>query len=833
LLTDLSPLMLRRLITLTLRTLRNRLGYTLIGGLGLTVALACTGLVALYLQFETSYDAFHDGADRIGRVFATANDRAPLDGYKKMNGLVAQRTQERVTGIEAATALDAHSRPVYLRGPEQEARGTERVRLPEYQSYFVPASDGFLRVFDGYEVLQGTRTEALQAPGEAVITRSMAERLFGTADAVGRSFTLFFGAADLGARDTDDNRETLTVRAVTADPPTRSHLGYQIVYSVPTSSFTSWTGAFTYFRLAPEADRETVLGEVLPAWNSLYPDKRPTDEYRAVFEPITDIHLNRTDTRYLWALGLLAVVILVVAGANYTNLAAAMYAGRSREVGARKALGAGTGQVGRQFVFESVVLALLCVPVAMGLASALTPAFNRLMDTAIAVPATRPLAWLGMAVGAALFGAVAGAYPAWGVARRSVPALFEGSDFGRSGRGGLTVRRGLVVAQFALFIALGSAAVLMQQQVRLLQTADLGFDASGVVEITNGAALIGGQTQNGGGRDVSQSRAFQRELARNPAVKAIATGQRFLRGQEYGLSFKRTDGETTPTVEANPVFVDPNALSVLGIQTRGPYFRTPPAERRDSVAVVTPEVLAELGCEEEQLGSSCRIRNNAPDEVTPSLPVVGVAENVWFGPVSGRDRPNVFYLIDQENRTFRLRHNVFVRFAEGVPRSEQVQALEATWATFAPDIPLQYEVLTDRIASFYAQDRRLRTLSFGLTGVAMALVLLGLLAIVAYLTRLRLKEVAIRKALGATVPSILRLLNREFVVLVGVAFVLGSALSYLAMSEWLSGFATRIDVSPLVFLAVGIVALLLSVAAVSVQSLSAARVDPARVLRSE
>jgi putative ABC transport system permease protein len=133
----------------------------------------------------------------------------------------------------------------------------------------------------------------------------------------------------------------------------------------------------------------------------------------------------------------------------------------------------------------------------------------------------------------------------------------------------------------------------------------------------------------------------------------------------------------------------------------------------------------------------------------------------------------------------------------------------------------------------YPQDRRLRTLSVGLTGVAMALVVLGLLAMTAYLTRLRLKEVAIRKALGATIPSILRLLNREFVALVGVAFVLGSALSYLAISEWLAGFATRIDVSPVVFLAVGAGALLLSVAAVSAQSFSAAQVDPARVLRSE
>jgi putative ABC transport system permease protein len=825
--------MLRRLLTLTVRTLRRRLGYTLIGGLGLVVALACACLVTLYLRHETSYDAFHDGAERIGRVFATAKDRAPLDGYRKMNALVAQRTQEQVAGIDAATALDAHSRPVYLRGPEQEARGTGRIRLPENEAYFVPSGDGFLQVFEGFETIHGDRASALQGPGEAVITRSAAERLFGTADAVGRSFTLFFGTADLGARDTDDNRETLTVRAVTADPPARSHLSYQVVYSAPKPSFTGWSGAFTYFKLTPGADREAVLGAVLPAWNSIISNQRPTDEYRAVFEPVTDIHLNQTDTRYLWALGILAVVILVVAGANYTNLAAAMYAGRSREVGARKALGAGDGEVARQFVFESVALALFCVPPAMAAASALTPPFNRLMGTAVAVPAALPTAWVGLALGAALFGAAAGAYPAWIVARRPTPALFEGSDFGRSGRGGLTVRRGLVIAQFALFIALGSAAVLMQQQVRLLQTVDLGFDPAGVVEVTNGSALIERDTPDSRRWNVSASRAFQRALQRNPDVEAVTTGGQFLRSQEYTTPFARTDAEDTPTVEANPVFVSPDALGVLRIEARGPYFRRPAAERRDSVAVVTPEVLAQIGCDEALLGSSCRIRLDAGNEVDPSVPVVGVADAVRFGPVGAADEPNVFYLIDQERRSFRLRHDVFVRFRDGVPRGDQIQVMKEAWSRVAPDVPMQYTVLSEQVASFYDQDRRLRTLSFTLTGIALVLVVLGLLAITAYLTRLRLKEVAIRKALGATATSILGLLNREFVVLVGVAFVVGSALSYLAMSEWLSGFATRIDVSPLVFVAVGAGALALAVAAVSAQSLSAARLNPARVLQSE
>lgn len=165
-------------------------------------------------------------------------------------------------------------------------------------------------------------------------------------------------------------------------------------------------------------------------------------------------------------------------------------------------------------------------------------------------------------------------------------------------------------------------------------------------------------------------------------------------------------------------------------------------------------------------------------------------------------------------------------------RSEQREVLEATRASFVPDRPLQVEVLADRIDAFYAPDRRLRTLSMGLTGIAMVLLVLGLLAITAYLTRLRLKEVTIRKAPGASVGSILRLLNREFAALVAVAFAFGTTGAYLLMSEWLSGFATRISISPLVLVAVGLGAFGLAVAPVTTQSLSAARINPASVLQS-
>jgi putative ABC transport system permease protein len=455
------------------------------------------------------------------------------------------------------------------------------------------------------------------------------------------------------------------------------------------------------------------------------------------------------------------------------------------------------------------------------------------MDTQLPVLGAAPLAWAGLMAGAAVLGAVAGVYPAWGVARRSVPSLFEGSSFGRGQ--GLTVRRGLVVAQFALLIALGSTAVLMQQQMTFLQSQDLGFRPSGLVEITNGGALTSSADPDRSyldRRTVSQSQAFQRELARSPLVEAVTSGRTFLSEQQSGPQFRRDANPSAPAFRATWSALNPDAPRVIGLTPKaGAYFDRPLGERRDSVALVNPQALDRLGCDADDL-SDCRVYTDWSDRLS-GVPVVGVVENARFSSLRYGTDPLILFLFDQTSRRGSGRHDLFVRFRDEVSRDRQAKLIEATWDRFLPGRSVEYEVLAERIDAFYAQDQRLRTLGLSLAGVALVLVVLGLLAITAYLTRLRLKEVAIRKALGASVASILALLNREFVGLVGMAFVLGSTAGYFAMHEWLAGFATRIDVSPVVFLAIGAGALLLSVVAVSAQSLTAVRVDPARVLRSE
>lgn len=830
--------MLRSSLRLALRTLRRRLGYTLINGLGLTVALACAGLVGSYLWTETTYDSFHDDAEDVARLYAVDRDDAS-SRYSRLNGLLGRALKDQVAGIEGVSALHNHDRAVYLRrsGDGGSSGAATGLQIPNMGAFFVPTGDAFLEVFGGFEVLRGDTT-VFERPGQALVTASTARRLFGTTDVVGRSVTLNLGTDQFPGYQTDGSDESLTIGAVAADPPARSHLQFDLVYSVDASRLTSdWLGAFTYVEFSPGADRAALLETAIPVMTRLMGDY--ASEWRAAVEPLTSIHLHTsnsrplsrpTDVGYLWALGLLVLVILGVAGINYTNLTAVMYAGRSREVGARKALGARSGQVARQFVVESVVLALLCVPLAVGLASALTPAFNRLMDTRLPQVVGSFPAWLSIGMGALLLGVAAGLYPAGGVAGRSVPQLFEGSVFGR--RRGWGVRQTLVVVQFAIFVALGSGAVLMQQQIGLLQTTDLGFEPAGLVEISNGEALtrVPGESEDvyTDRRIVSTSQAFQRELAGHPAVQSVSSGFSPVSADRRQLTVRRAGASTE--IEANWSYLSPNALEVLEVEPNaGAYFQRPPSQRRDSVAVVNQSALDALGCTVDQL-SDCRIELFFPEA---PLSVVGVIENPRFTSLRTASGPFVMVLLDQDRRPYRAHHDVFVRFRPGVPRAEQTQLIETTWDQFAPAQPLDYEILTDRIADYYAQDRRLRTLGLSLTGVALVLVVLGLFSMAVYLTRLRRKEVAIRKALGATATSILRLLNREFVLLTGVATVLGSVAGYLAMDRWLARFATRINISPFVFLGIGAGALLLAVAAVSVQALPAARIDPAQVLRSE
>jgi hypothetical protein len=493
-----------------------------------------------------------------------------------------------------------------------------------------------------------------------------------------------------------------------------------------------------------------------------------------------------------------------------------MVADRGAEVGVRKSVGADVGQVTRQLLAESVVLAGLCVVPALLLVSALRPGFNALMDTSLASVWQTPWAW-GLVVGlAALIGLSASVYPALVMARKAAPRLLQGSVFGR--RQNVSVRYGLVVVQFGLLIALVSGAVLVNQQLRFIQTKDLGFQRENVLQISNGNALAE-RTDDGAFVSPKYDQLRQRLLERT-AVQNVSTLTRTPGEFWYEQTF-RPATDTAQAVQAPVLRADHHVFATLGIEPAGgAYFDRPLEERTDAVLV------------SEAFARAAGPGSAAPEAVLDAdgnrIAVNGTFKDLNFFSLRQAAAP----LVIAPRSEVPYASRILVRTAPGQV-AEAVGAVQQVWGDLVPDTPMQYAFLDDQVAQLYAQDRRFATLSLGLAGLAGVLAVLGLLSVAAYMARLRVKEIGIRKALGASVGSILVRLNREFVALVGVALLAGAPLAWWAVSAWLDGFAYRIAVHPLVFLGVGGGALLVAIAAVTAQSLSAARVDPAQVLRNE
>ena len=794
-------------LALALRSLRRRARYALTNGLGLTLGLASALLVTLYLGHELRFDAFHPDAERVHRLYKEIEGRT--DRYALENPFLGGELEAGVASIAAHTAFSPNFRPAFVEV------GDRRFQQDRKTVFYLKAGDAFFDVFGGFEMLQGDPASALAQPDRAILTDATAQRYFGTGYGTILGETLRLGDA------------TLTVSGVVR-VPTRSHLQFDILQSYAEHAGSNSTH-YTYLKLTPGTSPDAVRTQIDATYAAVYGQLErgfPPERVSYGLESLTDIHLHTTvarpittptDVRYLWAFGLLGVIVLLVAGVNYTNLAVVMSADRSAEVGARKALGALPQQITKQLLMESGLLALLCAPVALGVVAALRPAFNGLMGTQMANPLVTPWAWAAVLGLALLVGLGAGCYPAFVMARKSTPDLFDGSAFGR--QRGISVRHGLIAAQFGVLIALVSGAVLVNQQLRFIQTKDLGFEREHVLQITNGNALAE-QDDEGNWRSPKYTQLRQRLLQRS-AVQGVSTLTRTPGEFWYEQTFHPV-GDTSRTIQAPVLRTDPHIFETLGIKPAGgAYFERHPADRPARALLLSTAFV-------RQLGTSGKALPDAILSGSRRVDVSGAFESINF--FSLRQEAGPLAIVPQEEVAYPSR--VLIRTAPGA-LSATVDAVEQIWGELAPNTPLQYTFLDDQVAQLYAQDRRFATLSLGLAGLAGVLAVLGLTAVAAYMARLRVKEIGIRKALGASVGSILVLLNREFVMLVGVALVGGGPLAWWAVDAWLSGFAYRIDVSPLVFLGVGLGALLLAVGAVTWQSVSTARVDPARVLRSE
>ncbi len=794
--------MLKNYLTIALRNLRRHKGYTAINAGGLAVGLATCLLIVLWVQHELSYDRFHAEAERIYRVLYIAEGE---DGSEEA---LAQTPRPLASALDSAFA--AVERAVRInRNPGVVRRGAQ-----SFREEITFADDGFFQMFS-FPLERGDARTALRAPNTAVLSTPAAQKYFGDENPVGQRLSVRLGGAFYD----------VTVTGVAAPLPENSSIRFDVL--LPLNEQSAYRTAFAndnwgtlsprlYVQLAsPKA--AIALSEQIPAFiERSIPEGFHAKQLR--LQPLAEVHRTpsvtgglapTSDPSYAYILIGIALVVLLMACINFTTLAVGRSAGRVREVGIRKVMGAVRAQLMRQFWGEALLMSALAFLLSVALARLALPFFNALAGTRLHLGAwTDPVM---LSVGTGLFllvGLVAGGYPAVYLSRFEPTEVLTGR-FRVGGRSRFTAA--LLVVQLTVSTALIICTLFMGQQLHLLQTRNLGFEQEQVVR-------LGVPPQEG----VTLWERMQQALADEPRVQSVAASWNQIGGGE-GVGFNRLPTTAgAQEIEAASFKVSPGALETLDLalaQGRPLSASKGKGEQAAPQVVVNEAFVKEMGWD-DPLGRRVSVLFGVQD-----APIVGVVKDFHFESLHEKIRPLV---IDMSGPFSTL----YVRFAAGDPQTA-LRTVEVAWNQVAPELPFAFTFLDEAVEQQYrAETRWTRTVTTA-SVLAIFIACLGLFGLAAFAAERRRKEIGIRKVLGASVASVVGLLSKDFLKLVLIAFVVAAPVAYVAMRRWLEDFAYRVELSPWLFLAAGAAALGIALATVSVQAVRAALADPVEALRSE
>jgi putative ABC transport system permease protein len=790
--------MLRNYLVLALRNLGRHPGYAFINVAGLAMGVACCILILLFVRDELSYDRFNEKADRIVRttLFIPQLDRH-IEVTPTIVGPLFERSFPEVETSVRVYDIGRFRKVTVRRGGTSWQEGG-----------FMYADPSIFDVFT-LPLLWGTPGEALVRPNTLVLTESMAVKYFGTPEAA-RDQVLTVDATDF------------EVTGVIEDVPMGSHLRFDLLGSFASTHWASvetWDSAnfYTYLLLT----RPEALGPLEVSVASLLARQKASAGLRAEFElgfqRLTDIYLvHMGRERYVWLFSALALLILFIACINYVNLATARSTRRAREVGMRKVLGAERGQIVRQFLGESAVMATASMVIGLGLAAALLPAFNRLGGKHLGLGVLgEPDVWLAIAAILAVTTVGAGLYPSMLLARFVPAAVLKGSGRGRAG--GLTFRRVLVVFQFAVTVFLFIATAAVFRQLGFIRTTDVGFDRDQVLVIP---------IADSGARRALP--VLKSELASRPDVLGASAVNAVPGNQRGGYSLFRPNaapGEAERTsIVATPV--DPDVVATLGLDLVAGAGFSEPADllaRPDSgrFEYVVNEHLVRLAgwTPATAVGQVMGVSSNRMGEV------VGVIRDYHFATLHERMQPLALFVEPAWNV-------LLVKIAPG-DVAGTIASIRSTWERVAGDSPFAYTFLDDDFNEQYAAEERLGSIFGVAAALAVVIACLGLFGLASFTAERRRREIGIRKVLGASAAHVVAMLNREFSVLVLVGFVLAAPIAWWATGEWLDGFAYRTGIGWTTIALAGLLALACAWLTASWQSLRAAATDPAKTLRYE
>ncbi len=806
--------MLRNYLKIAWRSLQKNKLQTSINLLGLTVGTVCCLSILIYVIAQFGYDKQFADSSSIYRIKTVIEENENGNPSAGSSPPIAFALKEDYPEVAEAC------RVVYF-GEGNE--GLLRASASE-ESYYEPrgyvADSTFFKLFN-YPFLEGKPDGSLNAPNSVVLSKTLAKKIFGNAKALNK--TLILGSGD--------QQQTLTVKGVFQDDFGKTHLNPNYIVTMNTpgigervqeiQNFATQNFVLSYIKLASGTDASRLESK-LPAFLQRHGSKdlAAVGFSKSLFlQKILDIHLYSkgirnqidkvSDIKYLYMLLILAFFIQLVACINFINLSTARANKRAKEIGVRKVIGADKKTLIRQFLGESIVLSLfaslISIPLtalALRFANTLTAGeimYVALFDWKILVA----LLILGIVTGF-----IAGLYPAIILSAIKPVKVLKGSVSIRLGSGNL--RKALVVFQFVVSISLIAIVIIITQQVRYSQKMDMGFDKDNLIAIRLGTG------------DVSSK--FETLKAQFTKVKGVAE---VAGSNNYPSAYILGDmGLTLPGENpANQTLVHYNGISPNYFKTVGTSLLTGRDLRPNdsSQVIVNKATIDAFNIPLKNAVGSKLIQTYEGD--VEEFEIVGVSDNYHFASLKEEIAPMLLY---NENRP-----DWIVVKAETNDYKILLDGLQSSWKSLASNTPFVYTFVDKEVEKLYAEEKRLGKISAVFTSLAILISCLGLFGLISFVAEQKKKEIGIRKVLGASIQSVIRLLTKDFLKLVALAFLIASPLAYFLMQEWLQDFPYRIDIKWWVFAIAGGVALTITLLTVSFQAIKAAIANPVKSLRTE
>jgi putative ABC transport system permease protein len=782
---------------------RNKI-FSLINFAGLVISLTACAVITLYIIDELSFDRFHKNAARIVRVVSHAKwDVGKID-ITGTSGKLGEALKNASPMVEDFVRLNPEGGGVIN-------TGSKKIK----ENAILLADRSFFQIFS-YEFLLGDASTALKNDRSIVITNQLATTLFGSSsEALGKTVTI-------------DGSDPVTVTAIVNDPPANAHFGFAAIRPIPQDFDTDWQNLsmYTYLLLRKPTDIEKFTSILPTLVKDVVPGHPVGDTYRLEAQPLTRIHLHSKvgyelgtngDLQFLWMLAAVGLLILLIAVVNYANLTTARASVRVREVAIRKVIGSGQRTLIQMFLTESVILVFLAI-VMTGLIVVLAlPFFSMVTGKSLPLRQFSSMALLiGVICFGVLMGFIGGIYPAVFLSRLKMLASLKGQIGKQAGQAAF--RKSLVVFQFAVTVIMIVCSLVIFRQLNYVSNKDLGFDKNGLVTIH----LDNRKTR-------AMVPAIERALVNNPSVQGAAAAGNPIGNNDIGMGeFNAVhDGVTGTRSElAYMLQVDENFIPTMRLHLAdGRNFD--PSIRTDSTSsIIINETLALKEGWKHPIGERI-LAGTTPEGVPQYKTVIGVIKDFSIFSLQHKIEP----LILELPALAKDKDNLYIRVAaKNLPAT--MRYIETTLRSFEHDILFDYRFIDQNFAAQYKTDEKQGAVMFLFTLLTVAVACLGLLGLVTFSAEQRVKEIGIRKVLGASITNIITLLSKDFVVLVLVSLVVSIPVAYWLSTKWLQTFAYRISVDWWLFVIAAIGALLIALCTLAVQGYRAARANPTKILKT-